>query len=73
MVQLNDIDVFGGDLNTVPLSARKRDKFKDYETDTPCTYAVQFTIVHGRLDMCVTMRSNDLWYGFCNGFGMSLA
>jgi endonuclease/exonuclease/phosphatase family metal-dependent hydrolase len=30
----NDIDVFGGDLNTVPLSARKRDKFKDYETDT---------------------------------------
>ena len=38
----------------------------DYKTDTPCTYAVQFTIVHGRLDMCVTMRSNDLWYGFCN-------
>ena len=37
-----------------------------YKTDTPCTYAVQFTIVHGRLDMCVTMRSNDLWYGFCN-------
>jgi len=38
----------------------------DYAYDTPCTYAVQFTIVHGRLDMCVTMRSNDLWYGFCN-------
>jgi len=38
----------------------------DYAFDTPCTYAVQFTIVHGRLDMCVTMRSNDLWYGFCN-------
>jgi thymidylate synthase len=38
----------------------------DYKTDTPCTYAIQFTIVHGRLDMCVTMRSNDLWYGFCN-------
>jgi thymidylate synthase len=37
-----------------------------YATDTPCTYAIQFTIVHGRLDMCVTMRSNDLWYGFCN-------
>jgi len=37
-----------------------------YSKDTPCTYAVQFTIVHGRLDMCVTMRSNDLWYGFCN-------
>ena len=38
----------------------------DYGTDTPCTYAIQFTIVHGRLNMCVTMRSNDLWYGFCN-------
>ena len=38
----------------------------NYAHDTPCTYAVQFTIVHGRLDMCVTMRSNDLWYGFCN-------
>ena len=37
-----------------------------YKTDTPCTYAVQFTIVRGNLDMCVTMRSNDLWYGFCN-------
>ena len=37
-----------------------------YANDTPCTYAVQFTILHGRLDMCVTMRSNDLWYGFCN-------
>ena len=37
-----------------------------YQYDTPCTYAIQFTIVHNRLDMCVTMRSNDLWYGFCN-------
>ena len=37
-----------------------------YYNDTPCTYAVQFTILHGKLDMCVTMRSNDLWYGFCN-------
>ena len=37
-----------------------------FATDTPCTYAVQFTIVHDRLDMCVTMRSNDLWFGFCN-------
>jgi len=37
-----------------------------YHYDTPCTYAVQFTIVNNRLDMCVTMRSNDLWYGFCN-------
>ena len=41
-------------------------EIKDYTHDTPCTYAVQFTIVNNRLDMCVTMRSNDLWYGFCN-------
>ena len=41
-------------------------EIKDYDNDTPCTYAVQFTILNGRLDMCVTMRSNDLWFGFCN-------
>ena len=41
-------------------------EISDYAFDTPCTYAIQFTIVNDRLDMCVTMRSNDLWYGFCN-------
>ena len=38
----------------------------DYKHDTPCTYAVQFTVVGQKLNMCVVMRSNDLWYGFCN-------
>ena len=37
-----------------------------YKYDTPCTYAVQFTVLKGKLNMCVVMRSNDLWYGFCN-------
>jgi thymidylate synthase len=37
-----------------------------YRKDTPCTYAVQFTVLNNRLNMCVVMRSNDLWYGFCN-------
>ena len=37
-----------------------------YTFDTPCTYAVQFTILNGKLNMSVVMRSNDLWYGFCN-------
>ena len=37
-----------------------------YESDTPCTYAVQFTILNDRLNMSVYMRSNDVWYGFCN-------
>ena len=41
-------------------------EWKDYEYDTPCTYAIQFTITGQSLNMCVTMRSNDLWYGFCN-------
>lgn len=40
----------------------------DYKYDTPCTLAVGFDIdpEFGHLDMCVTMRSNDLVYGFCN-------
>jgi len=38
----------------------------DYANDTPCTYAVQFTILNNKLNMSVVMRSNDLWYGFCN-------
>ena len=41
-------------------------EFDSYSYDTPCTYAVQFTIVDNRLHMSVVMRSNDLWYGFCN-------
>ena len=41
-------------------------EYKDYTNDTPCTYAIQFIIIDNKLNMCVTMRSNDLWYGFCN-------
>ena len=37
-----------------------------YGHDTPCTFAVQFTIIEEKLCMSVYMRSNDLWYGFCN-------
>ena len=57
---------YNPDTRQAAISIYDGKEYKDYETDTPCTYAVQFTIVHGRLDMCVTMRSNDLWYGFCN-------
>ena len=35
-------------------------EYKDYTKDTPRSYAIQLTILHDRLDMCVTMRSNDL-------------
>jgi len=41
-------------------------EWRSYRKDTPCTYAVQFTILNNRLNMAVLMRSNDLWYGFCN-------
>lgn len=41
-------------------------EWQKYTKDTPCTYAVQFTIVNNELCMSVYMRSNDIWYGFCN-------
>ena len=39
---------------------------QQYKKDTPCTYAIQFTIIDNKLNMSVYMRSNDIWYGFCN-------
>ena len=66
------IDYIVGLLKTQPdtrqacISIYDAKEWESYKHDTPCTYAVQFTILHGRLDMCVTMRSNDLWFGFCN-------
>ena len=41
-------------------------EFVKYQYDTPCTYAIHFYIVDNKLNMSVMMRSNDLWYGFCN-------
>lgn len=38
----------------------------DFKYDTPCTLSIGFAIENGLLCMSVTMRSNDLWYGFCN-------
>lgn len=37
-----------------------------YSKDTPCTYAIQFSVYNNKLHMSILMRSNDLWYGFCN-------
>ena len=39
-------------------------EFDNYSYDTPCTYAIQFTILNNELCMSVYMRSNDIWYGF---------
>jgi len=41
-------------------------EYDKYKKDTPCTYAIQFTIINEELCMSVYMRSNDIWYGFCN-------
>jgi thymidylate synthase len=38
----------------------------NFDRDTPCTYAVNFHIKKGTLNMAVMMRSNDIWFGFCN-------
>ena len=53
-------------LDTQQLVYMTAKEHKFYSKDTPCTYAIQFTIVNNRLNMAVLMRSNDLWYGFCN-------
>ena len=39
-----------------------------YSKDTPCTLSIQFyfTPDSDKLHMTVLMRSNDLWFGFCN-------
>ena len=41
-------------------------EINNYYHDTPCTYAIHFYVLNNKLNMSVTMRSNDLWYGFCN-------
>ena len=38
----------------------------DYNKDTPCTLNISFNIINNKLNMNVLMRSNDLYYGFCN-------
>lgn len=38
----------------------------NYAYDTPCTLSAHFQIVQNKLCMTIIMRSNDLWYGFCN-------
>lgn len=37
-----------------------------YEKDTPCTLNIGFQYYNNKLNMTVLMRSNDIWFGFCN-------
>jgi thymidylate synthase len=38
----------------------------DHVYDTPCTLSIVFNTISNKLNMTVLMRSNDLWFGFCN-------
>tara|TARA_R110002020_G_scaffold183274_3_gene379418 strand:+ start:3983 stop:4627 length:645 start_codon:yes stop_codon:yes gene_type:complete len=67
--QLNKtIDILKRNKNTrqAAISIYDGKEIKSYSKDTPCTYAINFTIINDKLNMSVLMRSNDLWYGFCN-------
>ena len=66
LAEVVDMLKYNPDTRQACISIYDGKEWDRYINDTPCTYAVQFTIVNNRLDMCVTMRSNDLWYGFCN-------
>jgi len=66
LTEVIDMLKYNPDIRQATISIYDGKEWDRYINDTPCTYAVQFTILNGRLDMCVTMRSNDLWFGFCN-------
>jgi thymidylate synthase len=62
------IDKLKNDKNTrqAVLSIYDSKEIDTYNFDTPCTNSIHFQIVENKLCMTVNMRSNDLWYGFCN-------
>ena len=68
----DQIDYVVAELKSNPNSRRAAISIYDgkewstYRKDTPCTFAIHFAIDSGRLNMTVMMRSNDLWFGFCN-------
>jgi len=68
----HQIDYVVSELKANPSSRRAAISIYDgkewaqYRKDTPCTFAIHFSIASGHLNMTVMMRSNDLWFGFCN-------
>lgn len=71
-LQNNQLDYVVDELKNNPDSRRAsisiynaKERY-NFENDTPCTYAINFSILNNRLNMSVLMRSNDLWFGFCN-------
>jgi thymidylate synthase len=65
---INVIDLLRTDPTTRKASISLYDgkEIYKYSKDTVCTYAINFYITNGKLNMQVMMRSNDLVYGFCN-------
>lgn len=62
------IDKLRNDNNTrqAVISIYDAKEIDTYQYDTPCTLSIHFQIIKNKLCMTVNMRSNDLWYGFCN-------
>tara|TARA_R110002110_G_scaffold153929_1_gene347641 strand:+ start:414 stop:1049 length:636 start_codon:yes stop_codon:yes gene_type:complete len=62
------IDKLHADKNTrqAVLSFYDGKEIGTYQYDTPCTNSVHFQIIKNKLCMTVNMRSNDIWFGFCN-------
>tara|TARA_R110000803_G_scaffold30644_1_gene68987 strand:- start:5304 stop:5936 length:633 start_codon:yes stop_codon:yes gene_type:complete len=62
------IDKLHADKNTrqALLSIYDGKEIGTYSKDTPCTSSIHFQVVNNKLCMTVNMRSNDLWFGFCN-------
>ena len=62
------IDKLHADKNTrqACLSIYDGKEIETYYCDTPCTNSIHFQIFNEELCMTVNMRSNDIWYGFCN-------
>lgn len=68
----NQLDYAITELHENPTSRRSVISIYDgkehnlYKYDTPCTLSIAFNIEDNLLNMSVVMRSNDLWFGFCN-------
>jgi thymidylate synthase len=70
----NQLDWAIDELKQNPLSRRSVITILDskewiiHKYDTPCTCSIGFYIPENTKKLCMTvhMRSNDLWYGFCN-------
>jgi thymidylate synthase len=64
----NVIEILNKDKNTrrAVISIYDGKEIENYKYDTPCTLNIVFSIDNDLLNMTVIMRSNDLWFGFCN-------